>query len=255
MEPEWSLGGGLGPGPGGGAETGAATLDPGPWLAELAGLVLSGDIAGEVLGSIVAIVLRSVAGVDGASVTLAGSEAHHLGNTASDSAVRALDEAQQRGEDGPCVLALRSGEEVWWSTEDSRWPDLASRFAQSGYTRVGAIPLRVGEHVHGGLNLYGKGEALGADALQTARAVAHFGAVVLHNAAALMSAELTNRHLQTALEHRDVIGQAKGILMARRAVTADEAFDLLRRASQHNGRKLRDVAAGVVARYGPPGLG
>ena len=220
MEPEWSLGGGLGPGPGGGAETGAATLDPGPWLAELAGLLLSGDIAGEVLGSIVAIVLRSAAGVDGASVTLAGSEAHHLGNSASDSAVRALDEAQQRAKDGPCVLALRSGEEVWWSTEDSRWPDLASRFAQSGYA-VHMLADPQGDPTDSGV----------------------------------MSAELTNRHLQTALEHRDVIGQAKGILMARRAVTADEAFDLLRRASQHNGRKLRDVAADVVARYGPPGLG
>ncbi len=53
--------------------------------------------------------------------------------------------------------------------------------------------------------------------------------------------------LRTALESRDVIGQAKGILMARQGISADEAFDLLRRASQRSNVKLRDVAAQVVA--------
>jgi len=71
-------------------------------------------------------------------------------------------------------------------------------------------------------------------------------AVVLANASTLMSAELSNRHLRDALESRDVIGQAKGILMARYGVSADRAFEDLRRASQGNGRKLRDVAEEVV---------
>ena len=53
--------------------------------------------------------------------------------------------------------------------------------------------------------------------------------------------------LQAALESRDVIGQAKGILMARQGLSADEAFDVLRRASQRTNRKLRDVAAEVAA--------
>jgi AmiR/NasT family two-component response regulator len=53
--------------------------------------------------------------------------------------------------------------------------------------------------------------------------------------------------LTTALETRDVIGQAKGILMVREGLTADEAFDILARASQRMNIKLRDVAAQVVA--------
>jgi AmiR/NasT family two-component response regulator len=67
------------------------------------------------------------------------------------------------------------------------------------------------------------------------------------NAAALMSAELTNRHLREALESRDLIGQAKGILMARQGISADQAFDLLRHNSQQSGRKLKDLAAEIAS--------
>jgi response regulator NasT len=54
------------------------------------------------------------------------------------------------------------------------------------------------------------------------------------------------QNLQGAFGRRAVIEQAKGILMARHAVTADKAFAMLRAHSQHNGRKLADVAAAVV---------
>lgn len=53
--------------------------------------------------------------------------------------------------------------------------------------------------------------------------------------------------LREALTSRDLIGQAKGILMASEGVSADEAFDILRRASQRMNVKLRDVAAQLVA--------
>jgi AmiR/NasT family two-component response regulator len=53
-------------------------------------------------------------------------------------------------------------------------------------------------------------------------------------------------NLQGAFARRAVIEQAKGILMARHAIDADRAFDMLRNHSQHNGHKLSDVAAAVV---------
>ena len=53
-------------------------------------------------------------------------------------------------------------------------------------------------------------------------------------------------HLREALESRDVIGQAKGILMARRGCTPDAAFEALRKVSQHRNIKLRDIAEQVV---------
>jgi len=54
------------------------------------------------------------------------------------------------------------------------------------------------------------------------------------------------QNLQGAFGRRAIIEQAKGILMARHAMTADEAFAMLRDHSQRNGRKLADVAAAVV---------
>ncbi len=54
-------------------------------------------------------------------------------------------------------------------------------------------------------------------------------------------------NLEKALETRDIIGQAKGILMARQQIDADAAFDVLRRASQRSNTKLRDVASDLVA--------
>ncbi|HVW35307.1 MAG TPA: ANTAR domain-containing protein, partial [Acidimicrobiia bacterium] len=53
-------------------------------------------------------------------------------------------------------------------------------------------------------------------------------------------------HLREALESRDTIGQAKGILMARRGCTADAAFEALRRVSQQRNVKLRAIAEQVV---------
>ena len=54
-------------------------------------------------------------------------------------------------------------------------------------------------------------------------------------------------HLRRALEHRDVIGQAKGILMATSRISDDQAFDMLRTASQRRNTKLHDIAASIVA--------
>lgn len=72
------------------------------------------------------------------------------------------------------------------------------------------------------------------------------------NAASLASSELANHHLEQALESRDLIGQAKGIIIAHEGVSADDAFDILRRASQRSGGKLRDIAVEVVAQLGKP---
>ncbi|MDT7798847.1 MAG: hypothetical protein QOI78_2280, partial [Actinomycetota bacterium] len=61
--------------------------------------------------------------------------------------------------------------------------------------------------------------------------------------------ELEATHLRKAVESRDVIGQAKGILMQRRGITADEAFDVLRRASQELNVKLADLARTLADRH------
>ena len=97
----------------------------------------------------------------------------------------------------------------------------------------------------GALNLYSKERAAFDD-----RALAIGSVFATHAAVALASAQHDEQMLQ-ALLSRDVIGQAKGILMAQQQVTAEEAFEILRRASQRMNMKLRELAERVALRTPP----
>ena len=88
-----------------------------------------------------------------------------------------------------------------------------------------------------------------------AAALAQSASVVLSNALLFLRSTSEAANLQEALENRDVIGQAKGILMAFRKCDSDTAFAMLREASQHSNRKLRDVASDVIEQGGLPDRG
>ena len=76
-------------------------------------------------------------------------------------------------------------------------------------------------------------------------------AAAMQSIDAYQAAERLAAGLATAMRSRAAIEQAKGILMAERNVSAEEAFDLLRQASQNENRKLRDVARQLVDEHGP----
>jgi hypothetical protein len=90
------------------------------------------------------------------------------------------------------------------------------------------------------------GHPLTPDAVATLEALGGPVAVVLANAETIAGLQRLNDQLHEALLTRDTIGQAKGILMNREGCSADEAFDILRRASQRLNQKLHDVAADIV---------
>ena len=71
-------------------------------------------------------------------------------------------------------------------------------------------------------------------------------AVAVANADAHAQLGEQARNMRLAMESRAVIEQAKGVLMAQRHVDADQAFEILREASQRYNRKLRDIASGIV---------
>lgn len=83
---------------------------------------------------------------------------------------------------------------------------------------------------------------------QLATRLAHQAAIAIANSGSFVDSEEANDQLRDALASRDVIGQAKGILMERSDLTADEAFDEMRVASQRANRKLRDVAEDIVTK-------
>jgi hypothetical protein len=121
---------------------------------------------------------------------------------------------------------------------DARWPELAGASPRS--VLVLPLPPLGPNPVPGTLNLYA--EAPGAFTSMTER----LGRLVAIHAATALAAAADRDHLIEALASRDVIGQAKGILMREHSVTSEQAFSTLTRASQHDNRKLRDVAARLV---------
>jgi GAF domain-containing protein len=135
-----------------------------------------------------------------------------------------------------------------------RWRIFAELAERAGMHSVWSLPLKVRDRTTGALNLYSAAaEGVEGSSAETSRLLAREASVVLANASALMTAEQANHQLLEALMTRDVIGQAKGILMAREGLSADEAFDVMRRASQRTNRKLRDMAAEIVGGVGRRG--
>jgi GAF domain-containing protein len=162
-----------------------------------------------------------------------------------------LDETQYEKGHGPCLHAARTGEvtEIPDTRAEDRWPDYTPRAVEHGNLSSLSIPLAIDpdEQVTGALNIY----ARRPDAFDQASrsAAARFGpyaAVAAGNLYAYQSARDMADNLQTALESRAVIDQAKGILMERYKLTPDQAFQLLARASMTTNRKVRDIAEHLV---------
>jgi GAF domain-containing protein len=135
--------------------------------------------------------------------------------------------------------------------QDARYPHFGPPVADLGLTAVCATGMFPGGDPPrlGALNYYFADADGYADVDREAMLLlAAHAAVALHAARGLEAEKLRTAQLTEALKSRDVIGQAKGILMERRGTGADEAFDILRRASQDLNIKIRDIARTVAER-------
>lgn len=170
---------------------------------------------------------------------------------ASDSSqAQVVDGAQLMAGEGPCVDAWRSLEVV--STRDmradTRWPRLARHLGDVELRSAVAAALVAGDQVIGVLNVYAVHDELDGDvAREAAELVAATTATVIQEVQMRADLQKLAEQLQTALESRAVIDQAKGIVMARHACDADEAFRVLVKVSSNSNVKLRAVAADLVA--------
>lgn len=155
--------------------------------------------------------------------------------------VRLLNELQTRLREGPCFTAVDDPPEdgvvvAQDLARDPRWPRFAPRAVAHGYRALLSTELSLRGTRRVGMTLYADRPEVFDD---TARTLAGLSAV---QAALVVGGADRAAHLQHAVESRDLIGQAKGILMERFAITADRAFDMLVRASQDTNLKLVDVA-------------
>jgi GAF domain-containing protein len=163
-----------------------------------------------------------------------------------------LDETQYDKGHGPCLHAARTGEVtiIPDTRADDRWPDYTPRAVEHGNLSSLSVPLDIDAdaQVTGALNIYARRpDAFDEASRSVATRFAPYAAVATGNLYAYQSARDMAANLQTALQSRAVIDQAKGILMERHKLTADQAFQLLAGASQTTNRKLRDIADHLVA--------
>ena len=153
-----------------------------------------------------------------------------------------LDELQSRLGDGPCFTAAASQEPVVVSDLrcDPRWEALHATARQLQVGSMVCLPLWVGNRTNGALSLY-SAQPAAYDAADM------FWAELFatHAALALADAERSEQ-LRTALSTRDVLGQAKGILMERERIGADAAFSRLAEVSQRLNVKVTAVAEHLV---------
>lgn len=214
-------------------------------FAELSTALFAGSDPDALLGHLVERATATVEGCDFASVSLLDPGGDISTPVASDPLVIELDELQYESGEGPCLEAVRKPAPAVYGADvghDERWPVFGPKAAARGIGSLVSHKIAAGGTVCA-LNLYSRRpDAFDRADRDTAYLLAVFAAVVL----ACTQAHLETAHLRDALESRDVIGQAKGILMERERVTAADAFEMLRRASQHLNRKLRDLAEDIA---------
>lgn len=160
-----------------------------------------------------------------------------------------IDSAQYDSGTGPCLDAFRKQEvnRIDDTEDDQQWPAFSEAAAAHGLRSVLSLPLVASYEGVGALNFYSRRpKAFSPDEEEVATIFATQAAIVLANARAYWDAHELSQQLAEAMMSRATIEQAKGILMGAQRVGADEAFQILVRASQRENRKLREIAEQIV---------
>lgn len=211
-------------------------------MAELARVVASPLSVVKVLAEVSSAAIELIPGADAAGVLLIGKGGKFDSVGGTSGLPEELDVLQMKHEEGPCLeaaideLIVRSDD---FHTEQ-RWPHYTRDAMELGVRSGLSFKLYTADATAGALNLFGfqpnvfDGEA---EAI---------GSVLAAHAAAAIVASRHGEHLESALLSRDVIGQAKGVIMERFNVDALRAFDMLRSLSQSSNTKLVNVAQQVI---------
>ena len=197
----------------------------------------------QTLARIAEVAGTSVPGFDHVGISIVTRSGEIETRAATDPLVGQLDDLQYQLGEGPCLSAMREQPVVAvpHARHDQRWPAYMPRAVALGLRSQLAVRLFLDDHgTLGGLNLY----STTRDILdEEAEPIADLFAA--HAASALeKTREVTE--LYTALESRQIIGQAIGIVMERYGLHEDRAFAFLVRASSHGNVKIRDLSRRLV---------
>ena len=217
---------------------GAAQQDLGEVMGQIARTIQQehGDVE-ETLQAITASALGAVPGAESVSVSLVQGKKVEP-RAATDDLPQQIDDLQSRLGEGPCLDALREAATVQvddYETDD-RWPRFAAEARKQGVRSSLSFQLFVEGDTLGALNIYARTPGAFTGDAETV------GRVFASHASIALSAAQQEQNLRRAIDRRDLVGQAKGILMERYKLTAGQAFQLLARTSSHTNRKLFEIA-------------
>jgi GAF domain-containing protein len=215
----------------------------------------AGDV-GETLNQVANLSVVTIEACDFAGIFLVkGGELETTAHT--DPLVVEVDELQRRFGEGPCFDAITHGVILYADelADDPRWSEFGPEAVARGIRSVLAVPL-FGDGTLGALNLYaGFRQAFGVVDRARGLLLAALGGLAVSSARTHEDEARRAENLQAALVTRELIGQAQGILIERERITADQAFGILRKASQHLNIKLREVAQNLVDTGERPDVG
>ena len=217
-------------------------------LAGLSRLAADRLLLEDLLTQVATYAVQAIPGADGAGLTLLEEDrADTIVATAP--FVTEVDDIQYGMEQGPCISAAREGQTVMSGSlgGDPRWPRFGGRVARLGVHSVVSLPLITPDGVVGAMNVYAHDKNVFDDrAAELGQIFAAPAAIAVHNAHVLAQTRRLANKLQSALEVRGVIDRAVGIVMSRSGSTEHEALERLRSLSQHEHRKLAEVASQIV---------
>lgn len=174
---------------------------------------------------------------------------------ASSEATRNLELFQTQREQGPCLDCYHSGKPVSVADlgkQTERWPLFVEAACAAGFASVHAVPMRLQDNVLGALGLFGiHVGALPDEDLSLAQALAHVGSVALVRGPEVADPAAISEQLQSALNSRVVLEQAKGLVAQLGDLDMDQAFGALRRYAHDHDQLLAAIARTVVSRALP----
>jgi transcriptional regulator with GAF, ATPase, and Fis domain len=211
-------------------------------LSELARLLQHEENSQATLERLVLAAVTLIPGAEEGSISVVTGRSHVESQAPSSDLPRRVDALQVETGQGPCLDAAFEQHTVRVSdmSTEQRWPAFAARASDAGVGSMLAFQLYVEGDNLGALNLYAKQTDAFDDESE------HVGLLFAAHAAVAYAAVHHQDNLRNAMETRDLIGQAKGILMERYKLTGEQAFELLVQASQATHSKLRDVADELV---------
>ncbi|MET9262126.1 GAF and ANTAR domain-containing protein [Amycolatopsis sp. NPDC004079] len=207
------------------------------------------DLLRDLVTHVVALLPVQAAGATVMGIT---GEPDHL--AASDEKSRRLERAQFDLGEGPSLDSAHSGRALplvllRHNSTSPRWPRFAPLALRDGINAVAAVPLRTRDHSYGALSLMNTASPVPRPHdIRLAQSLATTAAASLRLQRAMHEKDSVISHLQTALDSRIVIEQAKGVLAERLHASTDEAFVHLRSHARNQSRKLHDLASEIVRR-------